>query len=205
MRLRLPVHGSCTKAFAVNVGGAAFSVTRIGGRDWGISLIVGMLSWPIAVLVRLIPTEPVERWMIKCRLYPDPNKLPEVAPAAEEAQWNEGITKVIDNLSVFNQIKGGRARSSSIVRKSRYSKALEEHDIHPSSLMAMVPALVATSLGGGWRPDQVRALYSSGRRCLRLHRVARSRTRLASTPRGHRLRSTCLASRFTPTPTSRIR
>lgn len=130
------------------------------------------MSWPIGVIVRLLPTAPFERFLIKFRLYPDPNKLPNVAPAAEEAQWNEGITKVIDNLEVLcvlilalaclsrtdashsNKIKGGRSRASSIVRKARYSRDLDQHEIRPSALMAMVPSLVATSLGGGWRPDQ---------------------------------------------------
>jgi Ca2+-transporting ATPase len=58
------------------------------------------------------------------------------------------------HTSHSNKIKGGRSRASSVVRKSRYSRALDEHEIRPSALMAMVPSLVATSLGGGWRPDQ---------------------------------------------------
>lgn len=37
------------------VGGRAFSISRIGGRDWGISIILGVLSLPWAVLVRLFP------------------------------------------------------------------------------------------------------------------------------------------------------
>ena len=37
------------------VGGRAFSISRIGGRDWGISIILGGLSLPWAVLVRIFP------------------------------------------------------------------------------------------------------------------------------------------------------
>jgi Ca2+-transporting ATPase len=59
---------------------------------------------------------------------------------------------VIDNLSTFSKIKGGRLRSSSLVLKSR-SAQMREHDIHPSSLLAMVPSLVASSIGAGWKPQ----------------------------------------------------
>jgi Ca2+-transporting ATPase len=82
------------QALIVNVGGAAFQVTRINGRDWGISIIVGLLSLPIGVLVRLLPTEPFLRAAIRLKLFPDPNALPQVSPVHEEEQWNEGIAKV---------------------------------------------------------------------------------------------------------------
>ncbi|KAL8278631.1 hypothetical protein RQP46_008923 [Phenoliferia psychrophenolica] len=138
----------------VEFGGAAFQVTRIGGRDWGISIIIGAISLPIAVLIRLLPPGPFERFMIKMRMYPDPNApLPTASRASEDRQWGEGIGKVIDNLNTFSQIRGGRLRSSSIVLKSR-SKQMQQHDIHPSALMAMIPSLVAGSIGAGWRPTE---------------------------------------------------
>jgi Ca2+-transporting ATPase len=160
------------QALIVNVGGAAFQVTRIGGRDWAISIVVGLISLPVGVFVRMLPTAPFERLAIRMKVYPDPNALPEVSPERDEQQWNEGIAKVcfhlapvahslfltctrqvMDNLSTFSKIKGGRMRSSSMVLKSR-SAQLKEHDIHPSSLLAMVPSLVASSVGAGWRPQQ---------------------------------------------------
>lgn len=75
----------------VEVGGAAFQTIPIGGRDWGISIVLGALSLPIAVLVRLLPPAPFERMMIRLRLFPDPNApLPLMSTEAEERQWNEG-------------------------------------------------------------------------------------------------------------------
>lgn len=128
----------------VEVGGPAFQVVRIGGRDWAISIILGALSLPLAVLIRLLPPAPFERLMIKLRLFPDPSApLPTVSPLAEDERWNEGISKVVDNLTLFAQIRGGRVRSSSIVLKSR-SKQMRQADIHPTSLMAMVPSLGTT-------------------------------------------------------------
>ena len=143
----------------VFVGGAAFQVTPINGIYWAISIIIGSLALPVGVIVRTIPTAPVERMMIKMRLYPDPSALPEVAPESEDAQWNEGITKVIDNLKVLSTVRGGRTRSSSIVYKSR-SAQLEKAGVHPSSLLAMVPSLVFASVGAGWKPENGEATLS---------------------------------------------
>ncbi|GAA5899368.1 hypothetical protein JCM5296_002277 [Sporobolomyces johnsonii] len=141
------------QAIIVNFGGAAFQVTRIGGRDWGISIIIGVISLPIAVLVRLIPPGPIERAMIACRLYPDPNApLPTISAEAEEHKWSEGIQKTIDNLQTYSTIRGGRVRASSLIRKSR-TRQLREANISPTHLMAIVPSLVMGSVGAGWRPE----------------------------------------------------
>ena len=141
------------QALIVNFGGAAFQVVRIGGRDWAISIILGLIALPVAVLIRLLPPGPFERAIIKLRLYPDPNApLPSHAPAADDKKWGEGIQRTIDNLQMYSQIRGGRARSSSIIRKSR-TKQLSKLDIHPSSLMVMMPSLVLGSVGAGWRPE----------------------------------------------------
>ena len=42
------------------VGFVAFQVTRIPGRDWGISLALGFVSIPLGVLIRCVPTPPLE-------------------------------------------------------------------------------------------------------------------------------------------------
>lgn len=114
----------------VEVGGAAFQVTRLGGRDWGITLVIGALSLPIGALVRLTPTAQFARLLIKLRIYSDPNKLPEQSPEAEEEQYsyNPALSKVKDNLSTYARIRGGRLRASSMVAKSRSSQ-LRDADI----------------------------------------------------------------------------
>lgn len=43
------------QALIVNFGGAAFQVTPIDGLHWAISIVVGLLSIPIGVVIRLIP------------------------------------------------------------------------------------------------------------------------------------------------------
>ncbi|WWC61624.1 calcium-translocating P-type ATPase, PMCA-type [Kwoniella dejecticola CBS 10117] len=134
----------------IEVGGAAFQVTRLGGRDWGISLIIGAISIPIGALVRLMPTGPFERMLIKLRIYNDPNKLPVVAPEAEDEkfEYNPAFNKIKDNLSTYANIRGGRLRASSIVAKSR-SAQLKEADIQLPSLLTMVPTFIAGTVGAG--------------------------------------------------------
>ncbi|KAK8858928.1 calcium-translocating P-type ATPase, PMCA-type [Kwoniella newhampshirensis] len=134
----------------IEVGGAAFQVTRLGGRDWGISLVIGAIAIPIGALVRLLPTRPFEILLIKMHIYADPNKLPVVAPEAEDEkyEYNPAFSKVKDNLSTYANIRGGRLRASSIVAKSR-SARLKDADIQLPSLLTMVPTLVAGTIGAG--------------------------------------------------------
>ncbi|KII89872.1 hypothetical protein PLICRDRAFT_40040 [Plicaturopsis crispa FD-325 SS-3] len=135
----------------VFVGGAAFQVTRIGGREWGISLALGVVSIPLGALIRLLPNGPFERLFIKLHLLQNPEVLPTVHP---EAEWNSAIELVRDNLGTFASLRGGRVRSSSFVIKSRSARVRDEESRMPlPSLMAMVPSLVASSVGAGWSPD----------------------------------------------------
>lgn len=108
----------------VFVGGAAFQVTPIGGREWGISIALGFMSIPIGFLLRLIPDELLERLLLKLHLMAKPESvLPTTSP--DQEGWNPAINLVRDNLETFANIRGGRLRSSSFVGKSR-SARLEE-------------------------------------------------------------------------------
>ncbi|PLW48503.1 hypothetical protein PCASD_04243 [Puccinia coronata f. sp. avenae] len=151
----------------VEVGGAAFQVTSIGWRDWLISVIIGLISLPLGVLIKLVPTEPIGRLVYGWGWLRDPSKLevevvdlgkeyqdedrPE--PENESNKWNPAIDRVRDNLALFSQIRGGRMRSSSFVKRSRQF-LLKEKGIHAGALMTMVPTLVVTSIGAGWQPQK---------------------------------------------------
>jgi Ca2+-transporting ATPase len=45
--------------------------------------------------------------------------LPTIKP---EAEWNDAITKVRDNLSLFSSLRGGRVNASPFILKSRKSR-----------------------------------------------------------------------------------
>jgi len=140
----------------VLVGGAAFQVTRIGGREWGISLALGVVSIPLGVLVRLMPNAPFERLFIRLHLLHNPEVLPTTRP---DGEWNFAINRVRDNLGMFSNVRGGRVRSSSFVIKSR-SARLQDGRPNLPSLMTMVPTLVASSIGAGWAPQPQRGSLS---------------------------------------------
>ena len=141
------------------VGGAAFSVAPISGRDWGISIAFGFLSIPVGALIRSIPNDPIRNLLIHTQLMQDPNALPVVTPDAET--YNQAIDQVRDNLSTFANIRGGR--SSSIVRvRKRRSARLHEAGVQIPTMLAMAPALVAAGIGAGWQPKQGSALHDPG-------------------------------------------
>ncbi|CAD6888985.1 unnamed protein product [Tilletia laevis] len=145
------------------VGGAAFSATPLDGKGWAISLIAGVISWPLAILIRLIPTEPIERVMIKCKLMSDPNALPVISPdAAEEALKNpnseaaQAITLANNRLMNFALVRGGRVKAHNlkISARSLKRKGKKDKDTTPQTIMALVPALIASavSMAGSQEP-----------------------------------------------------
>ncbi|KDQ49090.1 hypothetical protein JAAARDRAFT_686421 [Jaapia argillacea MUCL 33604] len=97
----------------VFIGGAAFQVTRIGAREWGILIALGVVSIPLSALVHLIPNGPIERFFIKVHLLPNREVLP-----TKNVQWNPAIDLVCDNLGTFANVRGGHLRGSSFVAKS---------------------------------------------------------------------------------------
>ncbi|KAF8440336.1 Ca-transporting ATPase [Boletus edulis BED1] len=133
----------------VFIGGAAFQVTRIDGREWGISLALGVVSIPLGAFIRLLPNKPFERLFVLVRLLPSPEVLPTIKP---DAEWNEAIELVRDNLATFVNLRGGRLRSSSFVWKSRSGRVLDDRRVPLPSIMTMVPTLIASSIGAGWAP-----------------------------------------------------
>ncbi|KAJ6544760.1 calcium-transporting ATPase [Mycena vulgaris] len=124
----------------VFVGGAAFEVTPIGGREWGISLALGVVSIPLGALIRLLPSEPFEKLFKRLGLLGRPDVLPTTSPNPDTVGWN-AITRVRDNLNTFANVRGGRVRSSSFVIKSRTGRLSQDKE-RPVSLLAMAPTLM---------------------------------------------------------------
>ncbi|KZV98474.1 hypothetical protein EXIGLDRAFT_700991 [Exidia glandulosa HHB12029] len=127
----------------VFIGGPAFQVVEITGRDWAISIIVGLGAMVVGAIMRLIPNGIFEVAFVKLKLIRDPNELPTV-------NWNPALDKVRENLTIFQNIRGGRLQGSSFVMKSR-SAQLEQNNIQ-----LYVPSLEATLWEG-------RVQFHSGR------------------------------------------
>ena len=100
------------------VGGSAFRVTRMGGKEWGISLVLGGTCLPLGALIRLVPNEPCKRGFAKLRLLPKADAPPTMLPDAE-AGFAFAERQTRDNLSTFAKLCCGRMRGSPFVRESR--------------------------------------------------------------------------------------
>ncbi|KAF8628028.1 hypothetical protein AX15_004145 [Amanita polypyramis BW_CC] len=135
----------------VFVGGAAFQVTKIPGREWGISIALGFGSLPVGILARLLPNGPFERGFRAMGLF---GRRKSILPVqdSEPDGWNHAISLVRDNLKFFASVRGGRLRSSSFVAKSRLAKIhpeMMQQTLKTSSILTMAPTLMAGAIAGG--------------------------------------------------------
>ena len=64
----------------VFVGGPAFQVVRIDGREWGISMAVGFVSNPWGAVIRCLPNALFETFFKFIRLMGKPEFLPTISP-----------------------------------------------------------------------------------------------------------------------------
>ncbi|KAI0033537.1 hypothetical protein K488DRAFT_47461, partial [Vararia minispora EC-137] len=136
----------------VFIGGAAFSVTRIGGREWAISLALGVVSIPLGALIRMVPNRPCERVFSFLRLYRVQPLLPTTAPDTPEPGLGFALDMLKDNLGAFRRVRGGRMRASSFVVKSMSVQQRSDEGVVPG-LLTMLPSLVGAHIvGSNWAP-----------------------------------------------------
>jgi len=84
------------------IGGRAFSVTRLNGPQWGYSLVLGALSLPMAVVIRLIPDAFVARFL--------PTSWQKRLLAEEEVSDKDVERYNLDkrSLTFIKNVRGGR-------------------------------------------------------------------------------------------------
>ncbi|KAI9756254.1 MAG: hypothetical protein M4579_003921 [Chaenotheca gracillima] len=87
------------------VGGAAFTVTPLNGAQWGYSIVLGALSIPIGIIIRLVPDELI------AKIIPDRyqrRKAPQVVVSGDEDfDWNP-LVDIRDELAFLKKLRGGR-------------------------------------------------------------------------------------------------
>ncbi|KAI9655301.1 MAG: hypothetical protein M1821_005448 [Bathelium mastoideum] len=89
------------------VGGHAFSVRRLNGAQWAYSIILGALSIPVGIVIRLIPDELIRK------LIPESfhrKTAPSLVVEDEERQlpFNQALFDIRDELAFVKKIRGGR-------------------------------------------------------------------------------------------------
>jgi P-type Ca2+ transporter type 2C len=91
------------------VGGRAFSVTKLNGAQWAYSIVLGAISIPIGIIIRLIPDELVAK-LVPSR-FKHQNKKPQLTVSDEENayfEWNQAIEEIRDELAFLKRFRGGR-------------------------------------------------------------------------------------------------
>ncbi|ROT36385.1 calcium-transporting ATPase [Sodiomyces alkalinus F11] len=156
------------------VGGAAFVVVRLNGPQWGISLVLGSLSIPVGVLIRLFPDSIIRsctQFVVRHTPRIPVPKFLKRKKSAEQVEAQNGVGTAFmtlrNDLAFLKRVRGGRihliseaiARPVETVRRARSSSRAggsgsedERSSMSPirsamGSAMGM-PGLLAASIGG---------------------------------------------------------
>ena len=95
--------------FIVFFGGDAFVVKRLNGPQWAISIIIGLLSLPLGIVIRFIP----DRWLKTCcrRMVPKrwrKQRQKTRPPTEVQMLWSSRLDEIRDDLAFFRRVHGGR-------------------------------------------------------------------------------------------------
>ncbi|PYH99386.1 P-type calcium ATPase [Aspergillus ellipticus CBS 707.79] len=91
------------------VGGQAFSVHRLNGPQWGVSLVLGVISIPIGVIIRMIPDAFIQKLIPE---FLTRKKRPQLLVSDEDRrfEWNPALEEIRDQLRFLKTLRGGRLR-----------------------------------------------------------------------------------------------
>ncbi|KAF1992708.1 calcium-translocating P-type ATPase [Amniculicola lignicola CBS 123094] len=89
----------------VFVGGQAFKVVKINGAQWAYAIVLGALSLPVGMIIRLIPDELVRRCI---PAFMKRKRNPELVISDDDYQWNQGLLEIRDELAFIKKVRGGR-------------------------------------------------------------------------------------------------
>lgn len=107
----------------VMVGGEAFRIAKEGQTPamWGIAIVLGVLSIPVGVMIRLIPDELVESLIpSSLKRRGGSSKIPGVTVSDDDERFTaypEPLADVRDELAWLKRIKGGRLNNLKFAMK----------------------------------------------------------------------------------------
>lgn len=90
------------------VGGRAFAVHKLKAVQWAYCLILGALSMPVAVIIRLLPDEIFAKCIPKRRTRKDTNPLLLINNEEQPYVWNPALEEIREELSFLKKVRGGR-------------------------------------------------------------------------------------------------
>jgi Ca2+-transporting ATPase len=120
----------CGQILIVQFGGAAFQVTPINIIQWVICVVLGFLSIPVGIIIRLIPTN-----------FHSTSPPPAVNIDLEK-EWSDTIMQVQNQLHFFKTLRGGRFRA-------HFGDKQEKSETRSKAIAAaaMLPSLISASVG----------------------------------------------------------
>ena len=159
----------------VFIGGRAFQVTRLNGAQWGYSIVLGALSLPIAVVIRLIPDELVgrlvpERWGHK----PTPEVV--ISDDQRRFEWNSAMVEIREELMFLKRLRGGRLNAL------KFKLQNPRETLLPGSGLQSRSNSVPPSPGGDSQQGDVGSLSAPPSPSSRSRRRGRSRSNSAFGP-----------------------
>ncbi|KAK4119310.1 calcium-translocating P-type ATPase [Parathielavia appendiculata] len=106
----------------VMVGGAAFRISPQGQTPamWGIAILLGILSVPVGVIIRLIPDELIAKLIPASFKRKSDSKVPGVTVSDDDERFNaylEPLAEVRDELAWLKRVKGGRLNNLKFAMK----------------------------------------------------------------------------------------
>ncbi|KAL1842419.1 hypothetical protein VTJ49DRAFT_5267 [Mycothermus thermophilus] len=133
-------------------GGAAFGVVRLTPAQWGISLVLGFLSIPVGILIRLVPdawlaalTRHLPRFHLRLRFWKTPRhhrkpptdleshptSTPPSPSASEDSDYfGAAMWQVRDDLAFLKRLRGGRLEALGEVMMTRSSPSRSRRGRH---------------------------------------------------------------------------
>ncbi|KAL1985174.1 hypothetical protein VTN96DRAFT_8196 [Rasamsonia emersonii] len=122
------------------IGGQAFSVHRLNGPQWGYSLVLGAISVPVAVIIRLIPDEFIRRLIPS--FWNRKKQRPQVLVSDEDRrfEWNPALEQIRDELAFLKTVRGGRLKNirhklqhpETLLPRSRSGSRSRDNSIPPT-------------------------------------------------------------------------
>ncbi|KAK4103327.1 calcium-translocating P-type ATPase [Parathielavia hyrcaniae] len=106
----------------VMFGGQAFRISPDGQTPamWGIAIVLGVLSIPVGVIIRLVPDELIDKLIpTSWKRRSDP-KVPGVTVSDDDERFNaylEPLAEVRDELAWLKRVKGGRLNNLKFAMK----------------------------------------------------------------------------------------
>ena len=147
------------------VGGRAFSAHRLTGIQWAYSVILGLLSLLVAILIRLIPDDYIRKYI------PKRFKRKAAPPTQLDAyEWDLALEGIRKDLSVLKMLRGGRL--SVLKYKLQHPREILPHS--RSGSRSLIDSSPQTPVGERNRPEASPSIPESRKSTTR--RAGRSRS-----------------------------